>query len=118
MRALVLAAIWLPLVAHAAPPVPEYDPQPVVTSAHAETGWGMFATMHGRTLDLTDRDGWADDPRVNSGDVEAGYGWRKGRAAAMIGYNQPDLGPGHGSTFQPHAGDPGVLGLGLVLHTR
>ncbi len=102
-----------------------YDVPPPSSHGGSPDGWGLYATMRGRTLDLRSRDGWSDDPRVQTRDVEAGYGWRGTHASAVIGYDQHDYGPrfdasyGHGarSPGDPHpvSGAAGVLGLSFTV---
>ncbi len=130
-RLLALAALAaLPLAARAAPqavanPV-TYDvaPQPA-EHARLSQGWGLFATISGRSTDLAAHAlQWSDDPSVQPHDVEAGYGWRKGAATAVIGYEEHDFGPKYDAASVPdlkdpdahHVGGSGVLGLSLVLH--
>ena len=99
---------------------------PIAPARQLANGWGLYATMRGRSMDLTSHD-WAEDPHVQSHDVEAGYGWRDGKTTALIGYDQHDYGP----RFQrmvsrtqrdpnepPPVNSPGVLGFSLVLHGR
>jgi hypothetical protein len=89
-------------------------------------GWGLYATLHGRSMDIASRD-WAEDPHVQPHDVEAGYGWRDGATTALIGYDQHDYGPRFQQTIPhrqrnpndpPPVNSPGVLGFSLVLHGR
>ena len=127
MRRLLLSAALAacPLAARAAPPAADpvtYDvPQPTAHGRLAE-GWGVFATLKGRSMDLDSHD-WSDDPRVQAHDVEAGYGWRSGGATAVIGYEAHDFGPKAPTTAQERQDrdvhrfrDSGVLGFSLVLH--
>jgi hypothetical protein len=125
-RLLALAALAaLPIGAHAAPQPVTYDvPQPAEHARLAQ-GWGLFATISGRSMDIGERDfQWSDDPSVQARDVEAGYGWRKGAATAVIGYEEHDFGPKYQAETSPGLKDPdahrigggGVLGLSLVLH--
>ena len=127
---LVLAALGAPLAARAEPPAPAahpvtYDVPAPSDPAHLSQGWGLFATMSGRSTDIGIHDlQWADDPSVQRHDVEAGYGWRRGTATAVIGYEDHDFGPKYDAASVPDAPDPGrrkmgdsgVLGLSLVLH--
>ena len=122
-----LAALaFLPIVAGAAPQPVTYDvpPQPA-DHAQLPQGWGLFATISGRSMDIGARDfQWSDDHSVQPHDVEAGYGWRKGAATAVIGYEEHDFGPKYEAPNSPNLNDPdahrvggsGVLGLSLVLH--
>ena len=120
----VLAAV--PLAVRAAPQPVTYDvPQPA-EHARLSQGWGLFATLNGRSTDVGAHDlQWADDPGVQPHDVEAGYGWRKGAATAVIGYDEHYFGPKYDAASVPDVRDPdahrvggagGVLGLSLVLH--
>ncbi len=114
-----------PLTVRAAPqPVTYAVPQPT-DHARLSQGWGLFATMNGRSTDIGARSlQWSDDPGVQPHDVEAGYGWRKGAATAVIGYDEHDFGPKYDAASVPDVKDPdahrrgdsGVLGLSLVLH--
>lgn len=116
----------LPIVAHAAPQPVTYDvPAQPVDHAQLSQGWGLFATMSGRSMDIGSRDfQWSDDRSVQPHDVEAGYGWRKGATTAVIGYEEHDFGPKYDAASIPDVRDPdahrvgssGVLGLSLVLH--
>ena len=134
--ALTVAPLCIPACAQAAPqtlPVASPAAASSVTydvpapSAHGTMpqGWGMFATLNGRSTDLAARDfQWADDPRVQAHDVEAGYGWRNGAATAVIGYEDHDFGRTEDATAQERqdrdvhrfSSGSGVLGLSLVLH--
>jgi hypothetical protein len=132
--ALGLAAIAaLPAVVHANPDAPAapaartvtYDVPAPSTHGTMPQGWGMFATLNGRSTDLGARDfQWSDDPHVQAHDVEAGYGWRSGSATAVIGYQDHDFGRSEQTTAQERqdrdvhrfSGGSGVLGLSLVLH--
>ena len=135
---LLVTALFLPLAAHAgtraeppAPVKPADHTYPVAAPAshgRLPAGWGLYATMHGRSTELTGpRMDWADDPAVQPRDIEAGYGWRSGRATALIGYDQHDYGPRLQRANAPGQRDPneppsvsssGVLGLSFVLHGR
>jgi hypothetical protein len=137
-RWLVAAAVLIPIAAQADPtsgnppykegPIPTaYAVRPPTSHAHLSDGWGLYATMSGHSMNLNSRDGWADDPRVQPRDVEAGYGFRRGLASAMIGYQQHDFGPKHDTNIAPVERNPdlpppvrsnGVLGLSLVLRAR
>jgi hypothetical protein len=131
---LILAVLLLPIAARADPLYPPRPirhaiyPVPAMTDVGgASKGWGLYATVEGRSLDLRSRDlGWADDPSARSSDLEAGYGWRDGRASALIGYGQYDEGVDPvrrvtGAAVYPAEArrDPsGVIGLNLVLRSR
>jgi hypothetical protein len=133
--ALGLAAVAaLPTLVHANPEAPAgaasstvtYDvaPQPA-GHGRLSQGWGLFATLSGRSMDIGARDfQWSEDPSVQRHDVEAGYGWRSGRTTAVIGYEDHDFGQTEQTTAQERQdrnvhrfnGGSGVLGLSLVLH--
>ena len=86
------------------------DPVYAVTSPsdhadHLGSGWGLYATLHGRSMDLSSHS-WADDPRVQPRDVEAGYGFRSGLASALIGYDQHDYGPKRPARHRPRLARP------------
>jgi hypothetical protein len=99
---------------------------PTAGPGHISPGWGLYATMQGRSMDVSSRS-WSDDPNVQPRDVEAGYGWRSGGTTALIGYDQHDYGPkapraiGRGRrdpNEPPQVQGSGVLGFSLVLHGR
>jgi hypothetical protein len=127
---LVLAAIaaTVPMAALAQPDPAIYDVPAPHSDARLPAGWGLSATIQGRTMDLRSRDdGWANDPRVASRDIEAGYGWRGRAVSALVGYDPHDYGPGNQQSYGPAwrnadnshaAGSSGVLGLNLVVHAR
>jgi hypothetical protein len=133
---LTLAVLLLPLAAHAGPldaprqppkTGPSYPAHALADVGGADKGWGLYATVEGRSLDLRSRDlGWADEPSARLGDLEAGYGWRSGRASALIGYGQYDHGfdnvrQATGAAIYPAAArkdDSGVIGLNLVWRSR
>jgi hypothetical protein len=107
----------------------EVPPPPAARPSHPPTGWGTYATLRGRTLDLRtagltlDGAGWADDTQVLQNDVEAGYGWRGQGVTATVGYAEHALTPSPSAIdrLDPEAnrgkprGDPGVFGLNLTL---
>ncbi len=92
-------------------------PAPRLKTDHwSPKGWGLFATTGGRSLDLSRRGGWADDPNASLGETEAGLGWRGRRITAVMGYAQPDFGP---VAEYPHSPRPqGVVGLNIAFRTR
>ena len=133
---LIVVAIFAPMIAHAGPkpdgppsdgPIPtSYSAQPPAVHGHISPGWGLYATLQGRSMDLQSRD-WADDPQAQPRDIAAGYGWRNGNAEALIGYDQHDFGPKRQQLIAPGERDPnepppvsssGVLGFSFVLHGR
>jgi hypothetical protein len=119
-----------PLCASASPqPAPAnavtYDVAQPADHGRLEQGWGLFATLNGRSTDIWARDlQWSDDPHVQAHDVEAGYGWRSHGATAVIGYAEHDFGRAEDTTAQERqdrdvhrfSGGSGVIGLNLVLH--
>jgi hypothetical protein len=130
----LLAVVLLPISARAAPGAgfqvradESYRVMPLASGGAAPHGWGVFATVQGRSIDIRSRDlGWSDDPHTRAGDIEAGFGWRRDRVSAVLGYQQIDFGyrsdpaPGQDPKNQPgaHWGGGGVLGLGFALRSR
>jgi len=125
----VLAALAaaIPLVAQAQPTDVTYDVPAPQSHGRLPNGWGLSATMQGRSMDVGSHDyAWTNDPRASSHDVEAGYGWRSGGTSAVIGYDQHDYAPkyqaaiGRDGFRDPNAppvpGDSGVLGLSFTVH--
>jgi hypothetical protein len=80
------------------------------------SGWGLFATVAGRSADLTSRNGWAEDPNAAPREMEAGLGWRGRTMSATIGYAQPDFGPRIDYLHSPRS--QGLVGFNFSLHTR
>lgn len=137
VRWLLAVALALPVAAQADPlKLPEpvispsaaestgtsYAPQPPATATARYAGWGMRATIQGRSMDLDSLGaGWAPDPGAGPRDIEAGYDWRRGNADAVVGYGQFDL-PGGGDkrlgSPRRHDGAGGVLGFSFVLRGR
>jgi hypothetical protein len=111
-----------------------HDPARAAPAAgHSDSGqWGVYARAGGRSFDWSSRDlGWTPDSNAAAGDVEAGYGVRRGGFSALLGYEQPDGGsqdtaaPVMDRDFTPRpaiplsqGGPPGVLGLSLVARLR
>lgn len=99
---------------------------PALTSplVGAAQGWGLFATLPGRSIDFgASGVGWRPDPDARAFEVQAGYGWRDPNLETVIGYSRYDLGPGS-QRFRPDSSDTlrpqheetlGVLGLGLRM---
>lgn len=132
MRQIVISACSAWALAAAPFAVAATPSQPVtysVTQAtqptHLSQGWGLFATISGRSTDLDSLHlQWTDDPRVQRHDVEAGYGWREGSTTALIGYEEHDFGPKYDAATIPDLresgahgiGGSGVLGFSVVLH--
>lgn len=141
-RWLLAAALVLPLAARADPPrmvepadgawqppqptrAQSYAPQPPADATARYAGWGMRATIRGRSIDLNSlRAGWAQDPDASPADIEAGYGWRKGSADAVLGYgefgseNSRDGADSRLGSLRHPVGARGVLGFSFVLHGR
>ncbi len=89
------------------------------------SGWSLYASMRGRSMDLSQPgQGWADDPTLQRGDIQAGYGWRAAGTTALVGYIQHGSAPVVGlkppdDTPNGHRRDAGgVIGVGFVLHGR
>ena len=122
-----LALIALPAICAAAPGGQIY--RVVAPSGQGLTphGWGVFATVQGRSIDLRSRDlGWSDDPQTRPGDIQAGLGWRRNRVSAVLGFQQADYGP-HDYVAPgidprnepgPRRDGGGVIGLGFSLLSR
>jgi hypothetical protein len=126
-RWLLIAAMLWPAAAQAQPTDVTYDVPAPQSHGRLPDGWGLYATLQGRSMDLSSNDhSWAQDTRVQSHDVEAGYGWRSGSTSAVLGYDQHDYAPkyqtaiGRGGFRDPDAppvpGDSGVLGLSFTVH--
>ncbi len=79
------------------------------------SGWGLFAVLHGRSMDLSSPGGWAAAPDARAQETEAGYGWRRSGLTAMVGYVQPDLGRPEGV---PRGSPSGLVGLNITLRSR
>jgi hypothetical protein len=132
----VAAAVCVPTIAHAETKLggpstdhaaaTAYSVNPPASHGYIPDGWAMRATFKGRAMDLQSRD-WSADPHAQPNDIEAGWGWRDGRGAALIGYEEHDFGPRPPSDTRAIERDPnqpppvnssGVLGFSLVLHGR
>jgi hypothetical protein len=125
-----MLATAAPALAFAQPAAPigqTFAAPPPHDEAAAPPGWGVFATTHGRTLDLQSRDlGWGGDAHAPPDDVEVGVGWRGDRASAMVGYALRPLGAksGWAERFdpkwrgQPPRGAPGVVGFSVSIRSR
>jgi hypothetical protein len=136
-RWLAAAAVLFPLAAEAAVPGPviatpapvhDYRATPPTGSGAAPAnGWAWRASLGGRWTDIS-RNGldWSPDPTTPAKDIEAGYEWRRGLASAVLGYGQFDGGADKDPALwgrvaqdqNSQRGDPGVLGLSLVLRSR
>jgi hypothetical protein len=100
---------------------------PILPSAEPPTGWGFFASLQGKSLDLARSEpSWDADPRLRRGEVQAGYGWHGDGTTVVVGYAEsgqpPEFAPSMSDIADRfgdrHQGSPGVLGVGLVVHTR
>ncbi|MFI4936019.1 MAG: hypothetical protein ACHP7N_15480 [Caulobacterales bacterium] len=139
MRGAAVLAITVlaPLAARAGPTAPVIAPAAVTYAvlmpvAHVTPqlphGWSLAVTMQGQTMALRTRGrAWANDPYARTGDVEAGFGWRRGSSSVVMGFAQRDYGADWGAppAFDQNrtiglspADDPGVLGLSLSRRTR
>jgi hypothetical protein len=138
LKWLAAAAALVPLAAEAASPIgPVLSPAapvhnyravpPTDPGAAPRNGWGWRASMGGRSTDIS-RHGldWSADPTAAAKDIEAGYEWRQGPASAVLGYGQFDGGADKDPALWDRVaqdqhnrpGDPGVLGLSLVVRSR
>ena len=82
----------------------------------ATPGWGLFAVVRGRSMNLYARSGWTDDRDAGPDQMEAGYGWRRSGLSAIIGYVQPDYGRPDGVPIRH--GPSGIVGLNFTLYSR
>jgi hypothetical protein len=129
----VMAASFVPAAVCAEPasssasaqdrPPADYAPQPLTTSMSSPTGWGLRATIRGRSMDLgSPGSGWAADPGAGPKDIEAGYEWRDANKSAVIGFSQFDSSGGwndlNAGDSRLHWGSQGVLGVGLTMKAR
>jgi len=124
---LVAALLWPPTAKAAPDEGRTYRVIPAVGNGAPPRGWGVYATVQGRSMGLRSRgDGWVDDPQVSSGDVQAGFGWRRNRMSTVLGYQEIDFGqrlfqgPGVDpmNTGKPGEDSIGVIGLGFSLRSR
>jgi len=126
-------ALLLPTSALAAPPLaaPLGDPPAKPTQFAVELppvvgvaphGWGLYAVVKGRGLDLSSRSSnWSDESAGAKSDLEAGYGWWGRSSSAIVGYVEHD--PRPADTPLTGVRDPtehkmrgsGVLGVGFTL---
>jgi hypothetical protein len=80
-------------------------------------GWGLFATLSGRSIDLSNHSGWLTNPDAREGEAEVGLGWRGSTTSAVFGYIKPD----YGATVErfPHTLQPeSLMGINLAVHSR
>ncbi|MFI4975003.1 MAG: hypothetical protein ACHP84_10735 [Caulobacterales bacterium] len=80
------------------------------------TGWGLFATAHGASMDLWARGGWLRDPSALPGEIEAGFGWRRSNMSALVGYAQPAFASGAARSVSPSR--RGLIGLSIAIRSR
>ncbi|MBV9996515.1 MAG: hypothetical protein JO127_15025 [Caulobacteraceae bacterium] len=93
--------------------------------------WGLYARAGGQAFNWRSRDlGWRPDPNAHPGEIEAGYGVRRGAVSLLLGYEQPDDGAGApfpvmDRTRSPQppipligGGPAGVFGFGLTVRLR
>jgi len=68
-------------------------------------------------MDLSNWNGWAEDPNARPGEMEAGLAWHGAALSATAGYTQPTFGP-QTATY-PHSFRPqGLVGLSISFHPR
>jgi hypothetical protein len=86
------------------------------TKQWTPTGWALFATAGGRSMDLSTLKGWAEDPNAGPRELAAGLGWRGRNVSAMMGYTRPDFGA---RVDNPHGARPqGLMGISIELRSR
>ena len=112
---LLIFAVCIPMMAHADPkrdhptadgPVQtSYAVSPPASHGYIPDGWAMRATFRGRAMDLQSRD-WTEDPHAQPRDIEAGYGWRDGRATAVIGDRNTTTAPSRRPTSMRSSATP------------
>jgi len=121
-------ALLLPTPALAAPqgepPTPaQYAVELPPVVGVAPHGWGLYAVVKGRGLDLSSRNSnWSDNSAGAQSDLEAGYGWWGRSSSAVVGYVEHDPAPSFSRALGVR--DPtehklrgsGVLGVGFTLH--
>ena len=108
--------VWLIAAMLLAPSVAFADPH----------GWGLWIDRGGEAVALQDVKAEFSKPTAGPPpSIQAGYGWRAGAMAAVVGYDQPPgervvSGPGSGARYPGAApGDtPGVMGLSFALRLR
>ena len=126
-------ALLLPTSAFAATPIvtPHGEPpQPAQYAVElppvvgvAPHGWGLYAVVKGRGLDLSSRNSnWSDNSAGAQSDLEAGYGWWGRSSSAVVGYVEHDPRPasvpqilGVKDPTEHRLRSSGVLGVGLTL---
>ncbi|MBV8393033.1 MAG: hypothetical protein JOY81_07605 [Alphaproteobacteria bacterium] len=137
LRWALAAVILVPLTAEAAPPlaikvarppagVPAYAQIAARRLGTSGNGWGLKASIGGEAVDLGGPGPVGRDALMGEADSAAGFGWRGGRAAAILGYGdlQPALERWEPSLGATEIADEinrrkgGVFGLNLVLRTR
>lgn len=102
--------------AKALTPRPDFTLTPKASAPWTPSGWGLFATAHGQSMDLAGPRRWAEDADARPDQLEAGFGWRGRNASATAGYVQPDFGTrddDHPNSKRPS----GLFGLTVTFHT-
>ena len=124
--ALLAGCLLMPMAGHADPSLTPvaYSALPPATHGAAPSGWGLSATVSGRSMDLQTRTlEWVNNTAVRSGDADVGFGWRRRGSSIVLGYEQrgvtspaPDFGPKR--DLGRRSDNPGYLGLNLTLRHR
>lgn len=105
----------LPPGAWIGPPSRDFAIAPHVDAGPpARTGWGLFVTARGHSMDLAANSSWTSDANVRGGEFQVGLGWRQDNMSAMVGYVESSARAPYG----PVSHSPrGVIGLSFALHT-
>jgi hypothetical protein len=94
---------------------PAYPIAPLAASTiRSPRGWGLIATVHGRSADLMDPSRWTASAMTEQDSV--GLSWRGNRFSTTFGYSQTEFdAPMDARGFRRA---PGLLGVSVALHTR
>ena len=95
--------------------------------ARGEPNWApadgsLFITANGASREINADSQWAHDPEATADEVEAGWGWRRPRVLAVVGYAKPHTNGQEpieartDSLYWPQTS--GVFGLTFVLRGR
>jgi hypothetical protein len=94
-------------------------PKPPIHTVQLQTanGFGVFATVRDRSVDLTAPDHLTNGPNGVLFDEAAGIGWRHSNVSAMVGYMRPvNDRPVYVDEGLQIRGEHGRVGVGLSLH--